>query len=119
MSSFLLDFVYPTRLLLLAVVAGLLAGYAVLQARRRAYAVKFTNIALLDRIAPRQPGWRRHVPALLFLFALSTLVVGFAEPTHEERVPRERATIVMAIDTSLSMEAQDVAPTRFEAAKDA
>ena len=114
-----MNFLSPSRLLFLVVVIGLLAAYGVLQSRRKAYAMKFTNIALLDRVAPRQPGWRRHVPAVLFLMALAVLVVGFAQPTHQERVPRERATVIMAIDTSLSMDAQDVAPSRIEAAKTA
>jgi Ca-activated chloride channel family protein len=89
------------------------------QSRRKAFAVKFTNISMLDRVAPRKPGWRRHVPAAIFLLALTALVVGFAEPTREAQVPRERATIILAIDTSLSMMADDVAPSRIEAAKSA
>jgi Ca-activated chloride channel family protein len=111
------NFLSPARLVLLLAVAALLVAYAARQVNRRSYALKFTNIALLDRVAPRQPGWRRHIAALLFVFALAVLVVGFAQPTHAERVPRERATVIMAIDTSLSMDAEDVAPTRFEAAK--
>jgi Ca-activated chloride channel family protein len=114
-----MNFLDPTRLYLLVVVAGLMIAYGVLQARRRTYALKFTNIQLLDRVAPRQPGFRRHIPAVLFLLALAVLVVGFAQPTHQEKVPRERATIVLAIDTSLSMEATDVEPSRIEAAKSA
>ncbi len=112
-----MNFLSPTRLLLLVVVAGLLLAYGILQSRRKTYALKFTNIALLDRVAPRQPGFRRHIPAVLFLMALAVLVVGFAQPTHEEKVPRERATVILAIDTSLSMESDDVKPTRIEAAK--
>jgi Ca-activated chloride channel family protein len=112
-----MNFLSPERLLLLPLVAALFVVYLVVQGRRRSYAIKFTNIAMLDRIAPRKPGWKRHVPALFFIMAMAVLVVGFAQPTHEERVPRERATIILAIDTSLSMEADDVAPTRIEAAK--
>ena len=114
-----MNFLSPYRLLFLVVVAALVALYVVLQQRRKAYAVKFTNIGLLDRVAPRKPGWRRHVPAAMFLLALATLVVGFAQPTREEQVPRERATIILAIDTSLSMMATDVAPSRIDAAKSA
>lgn len=112
-----MNFLSPARLLVLVVVAALVIAYVVVQGRRKTYAMKFTNIALLDRVAPRKPGWRRHVPALLFLAALATLVVGFAQPTTVQKVPRERATILLAIDTSLSMQADDVAPNRFEAAK--
>jgi Ca-activated chloride channel family protein len=114
-----MNFLSPYRLLLLLAVAALVGVYVFVQSRRKAYAVKFTNIGLLDRVAPRKPGYRRHVPAVLFLVALTTLVVGFAQPTREEPVPRERATIILAIDVSLSMEATDVEPSRIEAAKSA
>jgi Ca-activated chloride channel family protein len=114
-----MSFFAPERLLAFIGVVVLVVAYLVLQARRQAYAVKFTNIQLLDRVAPRKPGWRRHVPAALFLLAVSVLVVGFAEPAVPRRIPRERATILLAIDTSLSMQAEDVEPSRFEAAKEA
>ena len=69
-------------------------------------------------LRPR-PGWRRHLPAVLLLLALAGMVGAFAKPARDERVPRERATIILAIDTSLSMEATDVAPSRLEAAQEA
>jgi len=112
-----LSFLSPWRLLLLFVVLALAIVYIVFQRRRSAYAVRFTNLDLLESVAPKRPGWRRHVTAVVQLLALGTLVVAFAQPTHETKVPRERATVVLAIDTSLSMEATDVAPDRIEAAK--
>lgn len=112
-------FLEPTRLWLLLGVSALGVLYLVLQLRRRSYAVRFTTIELLDKVAPRRPGWRRHVPAVVFLLAMAALVVGFARPSQQTQIPREQATIVLAIDTSLSMEATDVSPTRFEAAKEA
>lgn len=112
-----MTFQSPTRLWALAAVAVVLASYLVMQGRRRGYAMKFTNIALLDRVAPRRPGWRRHLPALLFLGGLVVLATGFAQPATEQRVPRERATIMLAVDTSLSMSATDVSPTRIDAAR--
>lgn len=104
---------------LFAAVAALAALYVASQFRRREYAVRFTNLALLDTVAPERPRWRRHLPAAALLLALSSLVVALARPARIERVPRERATIVVAIDTSLSMMAEDVAPNRLDAAKDA
>jgi Ca-activated chloride channel family protein len=111
------SFLAGTRLWLLLAVAALAAAYIVQQLRRKQYAVRFTNLALLDRIAPRRPAWRRHVPAIATLLALTTFVTAFAKPSRPVKVPRERATVVMAIDVSLSMEATDVEPTRIEAAK--
>jgi Ca-activated chloride channel family protein len=112
-----MTFIAPYRLWILAGVAGLAVIYVLAQLRRRHYAMRFTNLALLDQVAPKRPGWRRHVPAVLFLAGLSTVTVAFAQPAKQVRVPRERATICLAIDTSLSMEATDVQPTRIKAAQ--
>jgi Ca-activated chloride channel family protein len=114
-----LTFLAPSRLWLLLGVAALGVSYLVLNARRRSYAVKFTNLSLLDSVAPKRPGWRRHVPAVLMLLGLAGLVGSLAEPAQDARVARERATIIIAIDTSLSMEATDVAPNRIQAAQEA
>lgn len=107
----------PERLWLLVGVLGLAAAYVMMQRRRSRYAVRFTNLRLLDRVAPTRPAWRRHVPASLFLAMLALLVVGFARPSADVRVPRERATVIVAVDVSTSMLATDVSPDRLTAAK--
>ena len=114
---FALTFLEAPLLLLLLLVAALVAVYVFMQTRRKAYAVRFTNIDLLDSVAPQRPGWRRHAPAILFILALTSLVLAVARPATDIKVPRERATIILAIDTSLSMEADDVAPNRIRAAQ--
>ena len=78
----------PIRLWFLVGVIALAAIYVVLQWRRQQYAVRFTNMALLDAVAPKRPGWRRHAAAFAFLIAIATLVVAFAKPTHDEKVPQ-------------------------------
>ena len=114
-----LTFLSGARLWFLVVVAALIAAYVVMQLRRKEYAVRFTNLNLLDSIAPKRPSWRRHIPAAAFVLSLIALVTAFAQPARPVKVPRERATVVMAIDTSLSMEATDVQPTRLIAAQEA
>ncbi len=114
-----MNFLAPERLWLLGLLPLLTIGYIVLQRRRAPYAVRFTNLELLESVAPRSPGWRRHLPALAFLTSLGILVVGFAQPTRETEVVREHAVVVLALDVSLSMEAEDVEPNRLAAAKQA
>ena len=112
-----LAFTAPWRLLLLLGVVALVAAYIWLQRRRPTYAARFTELDLLASVAPRSPGWRRHVPAALLALSLIALTVAFAKPEADVKVPRERATVVVALDTSASMQATDVSPDRFAAAK--
>ena len=110
-------FLAPVWLWLLLAAAALLVLYLVVQLRRRAYAVRFANLELLGRLVPRRPGWRRHLAFALLLLGLVSLTTAMAKPTKDTRVPRDRATVMMAIDVSLSMRAEDVAPNRLEAAQ--
>lgn len=112
-------FLSAPRLWALAAAALIALAYAALALQRRQYTVRFTNLPLLDKVAPRRPGWRRHVAAAVFLLAVVALTLAWAQPAEDVLVPKERATVVLAIDTSLSMEARDVAPSRIEAAKEA
>lgn len=115
----MIRFLQPWWLLAVLPVLGLAALYVLAQLRRRSFAVRFTNVDLLRSIAPRGPGWRRHVPAAILMVGLVVLATGMARPSVDEQEPTERATVVLAIDVSLSMMADDVAPSRFEAAKEA
>lgn len=114
-----MTFLSPHRLVALAGVAVLALAYLALSRRRRHYAVRFTNLDLLSSLAPRRPGWRRHLSAAGVLAGLVVLVVGFAQPVRPERVPKRGATVVLVLDVSLSMGATDVSPSRIAAAQEA
>ncbi|MCS6802884.1 MAG: VWA domain-containing protein [Chloroflexota bacterium] len=114
-----MGFSWPLALLGLLVIPLLIATYILLQRRRTRYAVRFTNLALLKEVAPRAPGWRRHIPAALFLLAVTAMILALARPHLEVPVPIEQSYVMLAIDTSRSMEANDMQPTRMEAAKEA
>ena len=114
-----ITFLWPAALLGLVLVPLALLAYLLLQRRRDKYTVRFTNLDLLANVAPRRPGVRRHLPALLALLALTALVLGVARPQAAIKVPKRQATLVLAMDTSASMTADDVEPTRLEAARSA
>lgn len=107
----------PWHLWLLLPVLGLTGAYLILQRRRRHPAVRFPNLELLETVAPRFPGWRRHVAGALGALALVSLVVGLARPSRPEKVPREEAIVMLVIDVSNSMTAADVKPTRLLSAE--
>ncbi len=114
-----MSFLEPARLWLLVLVPLLVVLYVLLQYRKRHYAVRFTNMALLDTVVPRRVSWRQHVSVALAMLTLAFAVVLFAKPSAVIEVPRETGvTVVLTIDISLSMQASDVSPNRFAAAKD-
>jgi Ca-activated chloride channel homolog len=114
-----MSFAWPIALAGLALVALALIAYLVAQRRRRRYVVRFTNLDLLENVVADSPRWRRHIPAVLTLLALSALVVGMARPQVAVAVPREEATVILAMDSSGSMTATDVEPDRMTAAREA
>ena len=114
-----MTFAWPLALVGLAAIPVLAALYLLSVRRRRRAAGRFANPALVPNLVPSSPGWRRHVAPVLALAALALLVVGVARPHVVRNVTRDDATIVLAIDTSRSMAADDVQPTRFQAAKTA
>jgi Ca-activated chloride channel family protein len=106
-------------LLLLVAVAVMLAAYVVAQRARRRRVMRFANLDLLQSVAQPRPRRWRHLPAALVVASLALLTTAMAGPTHELRVPRNRAVVMLVIDVSESMVATDVAPNRLAAAKGA
>jgi Ca-activated chloride channel family protein len=84
---------------------------------RRAAAAAFAAPKVQPSVAPRRPGWRRHLPMLALLLAIALLVLAVARPQRTVAVPLERASIMLATDVSGSMTATDVSPSRLVAAK--
>lgn len=111
-----MSFEWPLALIGLVAVPVLVALYVLRERQRERYAARFTTPALLPNLVDSRPGWRRHLPLALLLAALTAMVVGVARPHAQVSVQREEATVIFAIDTSLSMGADDVAPTRLQAA---
>ena len=114
-----MSFASPFILWGLLLIPVALLAYWLVQRRRIKYAARFTNLDLLVNVVDATPGRRRHLPALLTLAALTALVVAMARPQAVVAVPREEATVVLTMDSSASMTATDVAPSRLEAAKSA
>jgi Ca-activated chloride channel family protein len=114
-----MSFGSPAALIGLLVVPAAVCLYVVAERRRRREAQRFGTPPLVAALVSSRPAWRRHVPFALALTALAALVVGVARPRATFSVPREEATVVLAVDTSRSMAADDVRPTRLEAAREA
>ena len=114
-----MSFARPLALVALIVVPILVGLWFYNERRRREGASRFASLALLPNIVDRQPGRLRLIPPILFLLALTAMIVGFARPHAVIKVPRHEATVVLAIDVSRSMKAADVLPTRLDAAKNA
>jgi len=112
-----MNFLAPELLLGLLLIPVAIGFYLWTQRRRTRYAVRFTNLDLLANLAPRRPSWRRHLPPVLYLGAIAALLIGLARPTMVIAVPREDASIILAMDVSGSMKATDVDPTRLDAAR--
>ncbi|HIT75046.1 MAG TPA: VWA domain-containing protein [Candidatus Avipropionibacterium avicola] len=112
-------FDHPGLLWLLLLIPLLIAGYVFAMSRKNRKGMRFTNTSMLQAVLGKQSQWRRHLAFALALLSLITLTLAFAKPMGEALVPRERATIVVVIDVSLSMQAEDVEPNRLEAAQTA
>ena len=105
--------------LFLFVVLGLVGLYIVVQLARRKRMLRFTNVELLESVAPKRPSRWRHLATILLVLSLVLFTVAMAGPTHDVRIPRNRAVVMLVIDVSQSMRATDVSPSRMAAAQEA
>ncbi|MGZ4380885.1 MAG: VWA domain-containing protein [Gaiellaceae bacterium] len=112
-----MSFSSPLWLLALVIVPALVVGYILRERRRVSDAARFASPALLPNVVDHRPGIRRHLPVAVLLLAFSLLIVGVARPHATVKVPREEATVILAVDVSNSMRANDVKPTRLAAAQ--
>jgi Ca-activated chloride channel family protein len=106
-------------LFFLVIVLGLIGFYLVAQRARRQRLLRFANTELLDSVAPKRPTTWRHLPAVLLAISLVLCTIALAGPTYDQRLPRNRAVVMLAIDVSQSMKATDVSPSRMAAAEEA
>ncbi len=111
-------FLNPERLWWLLLIPLLVAAYIYLTRRKNRSGMRFTNTGVLGAVVPVQSQWRRHLAVALTLLSLAALTIAWSRPSGVDRVPRERATIVLVLDVSQSMASTDVKPNRLDAAKD-
>lgn len=104
-------------LYLFALIPILILGYVVILRRRKPYAVRFSSLSLVRDALPRRSSWKRHFPFVLFLLAISSLIMAMTRPTSTVTLPSANSTIILAIDVSRSMCSTDIAPNRLESAK--
>ena len=114
-----MSYLWPQALWLLLAVPALVTLYVVLQRRRNKSALRYASVALVRAALGSGPRIRRHLPPLLLLLALIALIVAIARPHAVITLPSEQRTIILAMDTSLSMRAADIQPSRLAASREA
>ncbi len=110
-------FLWPQFLWLLLLLPLLVLLYLWLLRRRKKLAVRYASLVIVKQAQGRGPGWRRHLPPLLLLGALTLLLLASARPVALVALPSNQQTIILAMDVSGSMRATDVEPNRLEAAQ--
>ncbi|MBI2869195.1 MAG: VWA domain-containing protein [Chloroflexi bacterium] len=114
-----MSFLWGGMLWLLLFVPMLAAVYILMQRRRRKYALRYSSLSLVKEALGRGPGFRRHIPPILFLLALTAMTTALARPAATIMMPLRQGTVVLTLDVSGSMRADDLKPNRLEAAKTA
>lgn len=119
MLTWLPEFATPERLWVLVALPVLIVIYIILMRLKGRISLRYTNTGLLGSVLGSQRRWTRHVAVAMSLASLVALALAWAQPLGTEKVPRERATVMLVLDNSLSMQAKDVEPDRLTAAKQA
>lgn len=114
-----LSFLWPQYLWLLLAVPVLVLVYVWLLRRRKKLALRFANIAIVKQAVGKGLHWRRHLPPALFLLAMAAALLAASRPSAMVSLPSDHATVILAIDVSLSMRATDIKPNRIVAAQEA
>jgi Ca-activated chloride channel family protein len=114
-----MTFIWPDMLWLLLAVPLLVLAYLWLLGRKKKTALRYANLSLVKQALGRGLGWRRHVPPVLLLLAVTVLILAVARPAAVVTLASSRATVILAMDVSGSMRAQDVEPSRLVASQEA
>lgn len=114
-----MTFIWMEMLWLLLLVPALIGLYVLILRRRKRSAVRYANLGLVKAALAGGPGWRRHVPPALLLLALTTLIVAVARPAAVVTLASSRGTVILAMDVSGSMRAEDIEPNRMAASQEA
>ncbi len=112
-----MSFLWASMLWLLLLVPLLILGYLLIQRRRKKYALRYASLSLVKEALGHGPGRRRHIPPVLFLVGLTVMMVALARPVATITLPSQQGTVILTFDVSGSMRADDLKPTRLEAAK--
>src|SRR5512136_113421 len=112
-----MQFLWPLMLWLLLLVPVLVVAYILAQRRRQRYALRYASLSLVKDALGRGPGWRRHLPPAIFITSLAVMLFALARPATIVTLPAQEGTVILTMDVSGSMRAQDLKPDRLEAAK--
>jgi Ca-activated chloride channel homolog len=112
-----MQFLWPSMLWLLLLIPALVAAYVLAQRRRQRYALRYASLSLVREAVGRGPGIRRHVPPALFVMGVAVMLVALARPVSVVTLPAQEGTVILTMDVSGSMRADDLKPTRLDASK--
>lgn len=112
-----MQFLWPSMLWLLLLIPALVAAYVLAQRRRQRYALRYASLSLVREAVGRGPGIRRHIPPALFLVGVAVMLVALARPVSVVTLPAQEGTVILTMDVSGSMRADDLKPNRLDASK--